>query len=178
MISSAAIAVRVTTLSDTITAASRGRHPIVAVSGPTRSPFLQRCADAEGERRRSGRRRLVRHVAAGRRVVGIREKAERGRRRYCTRQVDIKEKLNARHVDSGRLDAEGTDKSARRRHRVLAADREGHGLQDHELRIVNLNPGRPMGHLSRMTALPGRKRTFGPCRFGTGLLWPTATSKG
>ena len=71
----------ITTLSDTITQHRAGGIRIVAVSGAGALAVPARRADPEGERRRSGRGRLVRHVAAGRQLAGIRQEAQRRRRR-------------------------------------------------------------------------------------------------
>ena len=75
------------------TSAVRGRHrcrrdrasiapapcALLAVEQREALAVPARCADAEGERRRSRGRRLVRHVAAGRQLAGFRQAIERGR---------------------------------------------------------------------------------------------------
>ena len=48
---------------------------------------------------------------------------------------EVKEKLAGDRPDPGRLDARRPDAGTRRQHRVLAADREGDGIQDHELTV-------------------------------------------
>jgi hypothetical protein len=114
-----------------------------AYRGRQRGPFAipARCPDAEGERRRSGGGCLVRHVAAGRRFIRFREKAERGGR--CrARQARGQGEAAGDRADPGWLDARGPDAGARRQHRLLAADRQGDRVQDHELTALAVIPGR------------------------------------
>ena len=60
-----------------------------------------RCADLKGERRRSGRRRLVRDVAAGRQFAGVCQAVQRGDR-HLARQARCAGEAVGDRTDSGR----------------------------------------------------------------------------
>ena len=124
----------ISTLTDAIPQHRAGNVRILAVGSAQRSPFLPDAPTLEGERRRSGGGRLVRHVAAGGRFVRFREETERGGRRRA-RQARGQGEAAGDRPDPGRLDARRPDAGTRRQHRLLAADREGDRLQDHELEL-------------------------------------------
>ena len=69
---------------------------------------------------------------------------------------EVKEKLLGDRPDPGRLDARRPDPGARRQHRLLAADREGDGVQDHELRIYEPHPEKRACDASRSMKASGR----------------------
>ena len=139
----------ITTLSDAITQHRAGGISIVAVTSPDAFALPARRADAERDRRRSGGRRLVRHVAASRQSAGFCEEAERCGRRDPGEAGREGEAAAITLIPVGST-PEDLTQVARCRHRVLAADRESDRLQDHEL-------GYPTPRRRRINR-PSRKR--------------------
>ena len=122
----------ITTLADAIPQHRAGGIRIVAVSGPERSPFLPDVPKLK--------EKGVDLVADGWYGMWLPAGSSQDfarqaecRRRRGARQAGSEGKAAGDRADPGRLDAGRPDQGARRQHRVLAADREGDGLQDHEL---------------------------------------------
>ena len=99
----------ITTLADAMPQHRAKGVKIIAVASAERSPFAARGADPEGERHRSRRGRLVRHVASRRQPAGLRQQAQRGRERGA-RQARGEGEAHRDRADPGRHNADGLTK--------------------------------------------------------------------
>ena len=97
----------IVTVADSIAQHRAGSVRIVAVQQRGTVAVPAGRADTEGERHRSGRRLLVRHVAAGRQLAGVCQATERGGRRGA-REARGAGKAAGDRPDPGRIDAGGT----------------------------------------------------------------------
>ena len=122
----------ISTLTDAIPQHRAGNVRILAVGSAQRSPFLP-----DAPTLKESGVDLVADAWYGMWLpaggfAGCCEKAERSGRRRA-RQARGQGEAARDRPDPGRLDPRRPDRGARRQHRLLAADREGDRLQDHEL---------------------------------------------
>ena len=123
----------ITTIADAIPQHRAGGVKILAVSSAERSPFLPDVPTLK----ESGIDLVAdawygMWLPAGSPPEFARQ-VERGRGGGARQTGGAREAVDDR-ADPGRLDAGRSDPGARRQHRVLAADRQGDRLQDHQLK--------------------------------------------